>query len=163
MLLRTLGGPSVVNAYLKSLGIGGIAVKDSEKTLGKDVRAQYRNYAQPSALVALLRLLADHSPLTAEHTEMLLRWMTDTDTGEHRLKGLLPQGAEVAHKTGTSGRNNGITHATNDTGLITLRDGRRLAVAVLITDSPESEVVREEIIAQIAKEIWREANQRNSN
>jgi hypothetical protein len=36
-------------------------------------------------------------------------------------------------------------------------DRRRLAVAVLVTDSPESETVREAVIARIAKDIWDEA------
>ncbi len=163
ILLRTIGGPGVANAYIESLGITGISIRDTEKTLGQDVRAQYRNYAQPSALVALLRLIADHSPLSVEHTRLLLGWMTDTRIGEHRLRGLLPKGVVVAHKTGTSGQNNGITHATNDAGLITLPDGRRLAVAVLITDSPENAVVREGVIAQIAKAIWREATGSSAN
>ncbi len=51
-----------------------------------------------------------------------------------------------------------MTAATNDAGLITLPDGKKLAVAVFITDSPESEVVRDAVIAQIAKEIWTAAN-----
>ena len=158
ILLRTLGGPSVVDAYVKSLGIAGISIRDTEKTLGMDVRAQYRNYVQPGAMVALLRLIADRSPLSPGHTELLLRWMTDTDTGEHRLKGLLPQNTIVAHKTGTSGQDNGITHATNDVGLITLPNGSKLAIAVFVADSPQTESVRERVIAQIARAIWDEAN-----
>jgi beta-lactamase class A len=158
ILLRVIGGPAIVNGYIQSLGIAGIAIRDTEKTLGADAGAQYRNHAQPGALVALLRLIADRPPLSEEHARLLLGWMTDTQTGEHRLKGLLPPGTVVAHKTGTSGQGGGITHATNDVGLITLSDGRRLAVAVMIADSPESEVVREGVIAQVALEIWRAAN-----
>lgn len=158
ILLRTLGGAAVANVYVRSLGITGINIRDTEKTLGADVHAQYRNYAQPSAMVALLRQIADHSPLSPEHTQLLLRWMTDTQTGEHRLKGLLPLNTVVAHKTKTSGQDNGITHATNDAGLITLPDGKKLAIVVFIADSPKSEAVRESVIAQITKEIWNEAN-----
>lgn len=158
ILLRTAGGPVAVEEYLKSLGLFGIHIRDNEKTIGMDVRAQYRNSAQPQAMVALLRLLADRSPLSPEHTKILFRWMTETHTGEHRLKGLLPANTTVAHKTGTSGQDHGITHATDDVGLITLRDGSRLAIAVFVCDSPESEKVREGVIAQIAKAIWDAAN-----
>jgi len=154
ILLRVLGGPKVADEYVRSLGIEGIYIRDSEKTLGRDVKAQYRNFAEPAAMVALLRKLADHSPLTAEHTKLLEQWMTESPTGPKRLKGLLPAGTVVTHKTGTSGQDAGITHATNDVGLITLPDGRRLAVAVFVTDSPESQAAREGVIAQIAKEIW---------
>lgn len=49
ILLRTLGGPSSVDAYIKSLGIAGISIRDTEKTIGANVHAQYRNYAEPRA------------------------------------------------------------------------------------------------------------------
>ena len=158
ILLRTLNGPSKVDAYVRSLGIQGIRIADFEKTIGADVHAQYRNYAEAAALVLLLRRLADDSPLNAQHTQQLLTWMTQTGTGEHRLKGLLPPGTVVAHKTGTSGEDRGITHATNDAGLITMADGRKLAIAVLIADSPSPEKTREAVIAQVSREIWQAAN-----
>jgi len=154
ILLRVLGGPAVVDAYVRGLGIAGIHIRDTEKALGADVQAQYRNDASAAALVALLRLLADRSPLNAEHTALLLRMMTEAKTGPHRIRGMLPPGTQVAHKTGTSGTHKGVTNATNDVGLITMPDGRRLAVVVLVTDSPESEAAREAVIARIAKDIW---------
>lgn len=158
ILMRVLGGPSTVDGYIRSLGIEGIRVKDTEKLLGKDIQAQYRNYAEPASMVLLLRRLADHSPLTPDHTALLLHWMTDTDTGKNRLRGMLPADTRVAHKTGTSGQDGGVTHATNDVGLITLRDGRILAVAVFIMDSRESEIARDRVIARIACAIWEAAS-----
>jgi len=146
-----VGGPAAVNEYLKSIGTSGINVQDSEKTLGIDARTQYRNYADPRALVSLLRLIADHSPLSPEHTQLLLGWMTNASTSNNRIKGLLPVGTVVAHKTGTS------RAVTNDVGLITLPDGQRLAIAILVTDSPESVEVRESVIARITEAVWSEA------
>ncbi len=158
ILLRVLGGPVVVDRYIRSLDVQGITVVDTEKTLGKDVRAQYRDTSTPAAMVCLLRLLADDSPLTSDHTALLLRLMTQSGTSNARIKGLLPPNTEVAHKTGTSGEDNGITHATNDVGLITMRNGKKLAIAVMIKDSPASEEVRERVIAQITKAVWSEAD-----
>jgi beta-lactamase class A len=160
ILLRVLGGPVVVDRYIRSLGVQGIAVVDTEKTLGKDVKAQYRDTSTPAAMVRLLRLLADDSPLTSDHTALLLRLMTQSGTSSARIKGLLPPKTEVAHKTGTSGEDNGITHATNDVGLITMRNGKKLAIAVMIKDSPASEEVREQVIAQITKAVWSEADRK---
>jgi len=48
----------------------------------------------------------------------------------------------------------GITAATNDIGIITLPNGRHLAIAVFVSDSPTDEVTREGVIARIAKAIW---------
>jgi len=121
------------------------------------VKAQYRNGAEPGALVALLRLLADRSPLSRGNTEKLLEWMTSTPQGKHRIPGSLPLGTVVAHKPGTSGEDHGLTHATNDIGLITLPSGQQLAVAILIEDSPEGEDAREGVIAEITRAIWAQA------
>lgn len=49
--------------------------------------------------------------------------MTETPTGLQRIKGLLPDGTVVAHKTGTSRTVGGVTAATNDVGLVTLPNG----------------------------------------
>src|ERR1700683_2347874 len=162
ILLRVLGGPVVVDRYIRSLGIQGIAVVDSEKTLGRDVKAQYRDTSTPSAIVRLLRLLADDSPLSADHTAILLDFMSQGGTSNARIKGLLPLNTTVAHKTGTSGEDNGIVHATNDVGLITMRNGKKLAIAIMIKDSPAPEAVRERVIAQITKAVWSDADRKLS-
>jgi beta-lactamase class A len=159
MLMRALGGPAAVNAYIRSLGIHGIEIRDTEKTLGRDVQLENRNTAEPRAMVALLRLDADHSPLTPDHTSLLLGWMRSTHTGDHRLRALLPPGTVVADKTGTAGTGRNYTNATNDVGLITLPDGRILAVAVLVADSAAPEAIREHVIAEIGQAIWSAAIQ----
>jgi hypothetical protein len=58
------------------------------------------------------------------------------------------------HKTGTSGTEHGVTFATNDVGLITLPDGRRLSLAVFVTDSKADEATRDAVIARIAKAAY---------
>jgi beta-lactamase class A len=154
VLLRIIGGPQMADTYVRNLGIEGIHIRDTEKTLGINVAAQYRNDAEPAALVRLLRLIADHPPLTPEHMRLLRQWMVESPTGAHRIKGLLPADTIVAHKTGSSGEENGIAAATNDIGLITLPDGRTLALAVMVADSPQNETEREAVIAEITRQIW---------
>ena len=154
ILLRVLGGPAAANAYVRSLGIHGIHIADTEKTLGRDVQLENRDSAQPRALVALLRLLADRSPLSPEHTQLLLGWMTASHTGDHRIRALLPPGTVVADKTGTAGSARPVTNATNDAGLVTLPDGRRLAIVVLVADATAPEPVRERVIGEIARAVY---------
>jgi beta-lactamase class A len=67
---------------------------------------------------------------------------------------LLPAGTIVAHKTGTSGTVDGLSRATNDVGLITLPDGRHLALAVFVSDSTADEATREGVIARTAQAAW---------
>jgi beta-lactamase class A len=157
LLLRAIGGPAVLQQYLDSLGLSAIHQQDSEYTLYGDQKLQYRDYAEPAAMVALLRLFADHSPLNPEHTALLNGWMLEATSGPNRIKGLLPAGTPVAHKTGSSGVEWGMIPATNDVGLITLPDGRRLALAVFVTGAHADQDTCDHVIATIAQAIYNES------
>jgi beta-lactamase class A len=154
VLLRLLGGAEVVTQYLRGLGVHDIVVANTEKELGQDSAVQYRNYATPDAAVVLLRTFHEGKGLSESSQALLRRWMTETPTGLKRIKGLLPDGTVVAHKTGTSRTVNGVTAATNDVGLVTLPNGRHLAIAVFVSDSKANDVIREEVIAKVAKAAW---------
>jgi beta-lactamase class A len=154
ILLRTVGGPAVVGRYMKSIGIRGFHLQDDEAALHADASAEYRNWFEPAAAVALLRQLSDHPPLRPEHAALLLDWMRNTPRGPARIKGLLPEETVVMHKPGSSGTEHGITHAWNDIGLIVLPDGRRLAIAIFITDSAADEATRDSVSARIAKAVY---------
>ncbi len=153
ILLRLVGGPAMVNAYISSLGIAGFHLQDGENAMHHDVTLQYRNWFEPAAAVQLLRRMSDNSPLTSENTKLLLSWMHGSMRAK-RLEGDLPEGTFVAHKAGTSDVDNGIAHATNDIGLITLPDGRKLAIAVFVTDSIAEEATREKVIARIGRAAY---------
>jgi beta-lactamase class A len=148
-----VGGPKVVDAYIVSLGVHGFRLQDNEAVLHREMSAQYRNWFEPAAAVQLLRRINDNSPLIREHTDLLLTWMTPSDrTG--RLDGDLPSEVHVAHKSGTSDVDDGVAHATNDIGLIPLPDGRRIAIAVFVTDSTADQATREKVIARIGKAAY---------
>lgn len=152
--LRLIGGPAVLQQYLDSLGLAAIHQQDNERSMHADQKLQYRNSAEPAAMVALLRLFAGHSPLNPEHTALLNTWMLEAISGPGRIKGLLPAGTPVAHKTGSSGEELGMIPATNDVGLITLPDGRRLAVAIFVSDAHADQATCEAVIARIAQAIY---------
>jgi beta-lactamase class A len=154
VLLRLVGGPNQVMAFLKGIGISDINVLDTEKTLGKDRQAQYRNWATPRGAVELLKAFHAGKGLSPASHRLLMTDMTDVVTGPNRIKGLLPPGTVVAHKTGTGGTSKGITSATNDIGIVTLPDGRHLVVAVFVADSPVDDDTRAAVIARVARAAW---------
>ena len=154
VLMKLVGGRIPVQMYLTDLPITDTIVLNTEKELGQDWQAQYRNSTSPAAAVSLLRALHERQGLSETSQALLLKYLTESKPGQNRLKGLLPAGTVVAHKTGTSGTQNGITAATNDIGIITLPNGRHLAIAVFVSDSPADEATREGVIAKIAKVVW---------
>lgn len=156
IVLRVVGGTAPVQRYILSLGVQGFHLQHSEHELHRDEHLQYQDWFAPRGAVQLLRRIADRSPLNAEHTALLLQWMQTTRLP--RLAAMLPAGTAVAHKTGTSGTENGVAAATNDIGLVTLPDGERLAIAIFLTNSTADDDARDKAIGRAALAIYRAAS-----
>jgi beta-lactamase class A len=157
VLMRVAGGPTVVQDYLIQIGINDMKIVNTEKEFAKDWQTQYENWTTPTEAVRLLRALKDEwKPENGDEKKelFLISNMLDAVTGPNRIKGLLPKGTPVAHKTGTSGNRSGITAATNDIGIIYLPNGKHLAVAAFVGDSPANDKTRDTVIARIAKAAW---------
>ena len=152
LLNKVLGGTQPVQEYILRLGIRGIAIHSSEEEMAADWNAQYNNWCKPEQMTSLLNMFYTGKVLTKASTDLLMKMMTETTTGPNRLKGLLPAGTVVAHKTGSSATSaEGLTPATNDVGIITLPNGKHLAISVFVCYSTADESTRESVIAKIAK------------
>ncbi|MDB4904761.1 MAG: class beta-lactamase [Mucilaginibacter sp.] len=152
ILLKVINGPQTVQDYMLRLKIRGIAIRASEFDMASSWELQYTNWCKPVEMTALLDLFYSGKILSATNTAFLMKLMADTSTGPKRIKGLLPAGTVVAHKTGTSPTNNeGLSPATNDVGIITLPNGKHLAISVFVCNSTDDEATREGVIAKIAK------------
>jgi beta-lactamase class A len=110
-----------------------------------------RDTGTPDGTVQLLGRAFRGEVLSKTSTAHLVEILKATTTSPTRLKGLLPPGTVVAHKTGTTSTVNGLTAATNDSGVIFLPDGSHLAVSVYIKASTRSPEIRDAIIARIAR------------
>ena len=169
VLTRLAGGPVGVQAYVESLGLRDIEMKRTHREFGNAWELQYENWATPEAMVDLLSQL--HRSVEREReaetrspsptatnmltgTQLLENLMFLSKPGPNRLKGLLPETARVAHKTGSGGTREGVTSATNDVGIITMPNGKHIAIAVFVGDSKADEKTREAVIAKTAKAVW---------
>lgn len=116
--------------------------------------------AQPGAVAQALARLQAGKLLSPESTRWMLDTMARATTGPNRLKGGLPKGWHIAHKTGTGQDFQGGSIGINDVGLITAPDGRTYAVAVFMqrTHKPVPErlafmqAVSQALVAQWARE-----------
>ena len=66
-------------------------------------------------------------------------------TGKARLPGMLPPGTLVAHKTGS------LNGTGNDTGVISLPDGRLFAITVFVMQDHKGHETRDRIMAEAAR------------
>jgi len=111
--------------------------------------ADPRDTATPEAMVTLLERIYRKDLLKPESAELLLDIMRRCRTGEARLKGMLPLGTELAHKTGTIGG------TTNDVGIVTLPDDAgHVAITVFVKSSEKEVSARERTIADVARAVY---------
>jgi beta-lactamase class A len=114
--------------------------------------ADRRDAATPEASVAFLEGLAKGTWLREPaHHALVDKLAADSRTGPQRIKAGLPKGARFAHKTGLGPSADGLNHATNDIGLVTLPDGRRFAIAVYLAGSTADVKAREAAHAAVAR------------
>lgn len=154
VLLKTIGGPKVTNDFIHSLGVKNIEIVFSEEVMQSNWENQFSNWSNASAYTHLLDILHNGSGLSKSSNDFMMQTMLATTTGPKRLPGLLPAGTPVAHKTGTGGTKDGLNSATNDAGIITLPNGKLVAVTVFVSMSPAEEPVRDAVIAKIAKAVY---------
>ena len=150
-LLRLAGGPESIMRDLSAVGISGVRVDRYEREL---LRAPYdendsRDTATPRAMLELLTVIHNGRTLSPASHERLIEIMRQTRTGPARIRGMLPPGTEVAHKTGT-GR-----PMTNDAGVITLPgNAGHVALVVFVRSGSATVEEMERLIAEIARSVY---------
>ena len=157
VLLRLIGGPKIVEDYFVKNNIKDVSIKVNEEQQQANWDLQFENWTTPKAAnETLAKFYKNKKKLLSQKSyDFIWKTMRETETGENRLKGLLPKGIIVAHKTGSSGANkDGLTAAVNDIGIIFMPNGKYFFISVFVTDSKENADTNEKIIADIAKETW---------
>ncbi len=184
LILRLAGGPHVVTARMRALGLEDMSIDRStiehifdmfglplppetdwgpgryvslltsvpankQRAATKQYARDSRDTSTPDAMASLLVQVWGKNLLKPETAKLLVGIMRRCQTGEARLKGLLPAGTEVAHKTGTA---MGIV---NDVGVITLPNGAgHIAIVVFIKGSKSLAAESEHSIAEVARRAY---------
>jgi beta-lactamase class A len=107
-----------------------------------------RDHTSPRAMMTVLTKLFKGELLNPKHTAYLLDIMYRCETGAGRLKGMLPAGTRVAHKTGT------YPGTANDVGIIDLPDGTHVAIAVYTKGSSKSSTEVDPVIAAVSRAVY---------
>ena len=146
LLIATLGGPAQVDRWMRAHGLTGIRVdRTIAQLLGarRDLR-DIRDSSTPTAMLGLLRVIDGGTALRPASRLLLLDMMRRCRTGSNRIRGILPAGATVQHKTGT------LSGYTGDVGYLTSPTGQRIAVAFFARGGEN----RPAVIATAARMIY---------
>ena len=145
VLIRDLGGPGTIHAWLQQNNVTGLRV---DRTIAQLLAAKrdlwdHRDSSTPTAMVDFLKRIYRAELIKPASRDYLLDLMAQCQTGKNRMKALLP-GVPIEHKTGT------LDGLTDDVGFITMPDGHRVAVAIFARGGTN----RPKTIAQAARVIY---------
>jgi beta-lactamase class A len=154
LLINLVGGTKVVQKFINKQGIKDFVIKVNEKQM-ESWRNLYVNTTTPLATTELLEKFYKGEVLKENTTQYLYQIMVETSRGLTWMKAGLPQGTELAHRTGMSGTNdNNLRVAMNDIGIVKLPNGKHFILSVYLKEITESKEDTEKIIADISKATW---------
>lgn len=141
-ILNAVGGPAVVNKWMREAGIEGFELtRDIATLIREDGRVDpassvdTRDSATPRAMGQLLAGIYQGKWLSASSRAVIMDAMRATTTGKKRMRAALPVSAGLAHKTGT------LSRTASDIGIFHTPDGRAIAVAIYVTGQSPSMAV----------------------
>ena len=127
LLVARVGGPSVVQQWLRGIGDQVTQVVRVEPDLNEATPGDERDTTTPAQFAADLRTVLLGDALRSEDRKMLVETMAGTTTGAATIRAGVPTGWSVADKTGT-----GSYGVRNDIGIVT-PPGRAPIVLVVMT------------------------------
>lgn len=158
VLIRLVGTPKTVEEYIKKSGINDIQITFNEEEMQAKWENMFQNWTTPKAASETLKLFYENKNSLLSKNSYDFFWKTnkETTTGKNRIRGRLPEGTVVAHKTGWSGTNKetGITAAVNNIGIVFLPNGEYFIISVFVSESKGNFDTNEKIIADIAKATY---------
>ncbi|MBF8179323.1 class A beta-lactamase [Herminiimonas contaminans] len=145
-LMKELGGPAAITAYMRSIGDNVFRLDRWEPELNTAVPGDERDTSTPAAMESSLEKLALGSALPQAQREQLMSWLKGNTTGGKRMLAGVPRGWQVADKTGT-----GSYGTTNDIGILLPPGGGALVTAIYFTQNGKDAAPREDVIVSATR------------
>ncbi|MFC5058115.1 class A beta-lactamase [Saccharothrix xinjiangensis] len=145
LLLRDLGGPAELTAYLRGLGDDVTRMDRVEPDITGATPGDPRDTTTPRAIGADYRRIVLGDALPADERDFLRDLLERNTTGARRIRAGVPQGWRVADKTGTG------DHGTvNDIGVVWPPGSAPLVVAIMSSRAAADATHDEALIAEAA-------------
>lgn len=145
LLLETVGGPSGLTQFLRSVGDSVTRLDRIEPWLNEAAPGDPRDTTTPRAMAGTLHELLFGNSLSAVSRERLAGWLRSNRTGDERLRAGLEPGWTAGEKTGSGERG-----TTNDVGVLWSPRGAALIVAAFLTECEATPDRRNAALAAVA-------------
>lgn len=149
LILKSLGGPQAVTAFVRSLGDPVTRLDRIEPYLNSAIPGDRRDTTTPAAMAKTVRALVLGDALSAASRAQLTAWLRGNKTGDRRLRAGLPEGWVCGDKTGTGERG-----TSNDIGVLWPPQQRApLVVTTYLTGSTGDAKARDAVLADVARAV----------
>ncbi|GAB3959642.1 class A beta-lactamase BlaC [Actinoallomurus acanthiterrae] len=155
LLMRDIGGPAQLTAYLRGLGDAVSRMDGYEPELNRVRPQDPRDTTTPRAIAADYQKLVLGDALTADERALLKGWLTPgtkgvsvKGVGAKRIRAGLPQGWTAVDKTGT-----GDYGRANDIAIVWPRGAAPIVLAIMSDRSGYSTPPVDALIAEATKQI----------
>ncbi len=148
LILASLGGPSAVTTYARSVGDLSTRLDRIETDLNEATPGDLRDTTTPDAMAGDLLSLVVGDRLSARSREQLTTWLVSNQTGGAKLRAGLPQDWRIGDKTG-----GGDWGTTNDVAVVWPPGRKPLIVCVYLTETKASFADRNATIAAVGRAI----------
>lgn len=142
LLMKLLGGPSAVTAFMRSIGDNAFRLDRWETELNSALPADPRDTTTPAAMAQSLQTLVLGDSLPLPQREQLRAWLRGNTTGAKRIRAGVPGDWQVGDKTGT-----GDYGTTNDVAVIWPAAREPIVLAVYYTQQTADAKPRDDVIA----------------
>jgi beta-lactamase class A len=130
VLLKGIGGPSALTAFMRSIGDEKTRLDRTEPDLNVNLPGDPRDTTTPRAMVDSMLRVFTQDAITIRSRALLIDWMSRSRTGLERVRAGIPKGWQVGDKTGT-----GAGGAVNDLVIVWPPERRPILIAVYMSES----------------------------
>lgn len=147
LVLRQIGGPAGLTAFLRTLG-DRVSRSDRWETALNDWRpGEKRDTTAPRPWANDLRALTTGDALVPADRRRLIGWMKATVTGDKRIRAGLPKSWTVGDKTGTAG----VYGNANDIAIAYPKSGAPLIIVITTTRPGAEDEADDTSVARTAR------------
>lgn len=148
VLLDSIGGPSSITAFARSIGDELTRLDRNEPDLNSSIDGDPRDTTTPLAMAKNLQRILLGNVLKPVSRRQITEWMENSLTGLERLRKNMPESWHAADKTGSNGE-----HTTNDIAVLWPTRRAPVIVTCYITQCPGPETKRGAMIAEIGRYV----------
>ncbi len=148
LLLRELGGPKKLTAYVRTLGDAVTRMDRIEPNIVSAVPGDPRDTSSPRALGGDYHKIVLGDALEPDKRAVLRDLLERNTTGAARIKAVLPQGWKIANKTGT-----GDYGTLNDIAVVWPPKSAPLVISIMSSKPDKNATYNEDLVAQAAGRV----------